>query len=128
MNKRWSIGKSIGLILASMATCCYGADKPSSQDGLIEHERKRVIVLKADGAKQIEKQTEAEQLQKAKAASQATKAREQKVLKRQAASGWQESQLKKAQASFDARQSRESKYLNDAKAAAKQERKIPKSK
>lgn len=94
----------------------------------VEAMRKRLIVRKADEAKQMSNDTEREQLIKAQEASAATQAREKKIWKRQKSGEWQETQLEKAKAEFNNRRDRESKYLNDAKAAAKRERKIPKSK
>ncbi|QYJ97443.1 MULTISPECIES: hypothetical protein [Shewanella] len=90
-----------------------------------EHKR---MSPKAEEASKIARQTEAEQLEKARKAANATQAREQAVLERQQSGEWQEDQREKAQRQFNERESRESKYLKEAREAAAQERKIPKPK
>jgi predicted cobalt transporter CbtA len=84
------------------------------------------LVMKADKAREQAQKTEAEQLEKARAAAADTASREADVLKRQQQDGWEDAQRDKAAAQFNDRESREQKYLREAKEAAKKERKIPK--
>ncbi|MCL1042569.1 hypothetical protein ACNPKB_03625 [Shewanella marisflavi] len=88
-----------------------------------EHKR---LSPTAEEASAIARQTEAEQLEKAREAAKDTQTREKEVLKRQQSGEWQESQREKAQRQFNERESREAKYLKDAIDAAAQDRKIPK--
>lgn len=78
-------------------------------------------------ARQVHK-TELLQLEKAKAAATATKAREQALLSQQASSPWQAAERDKAQQQFDERKQREAKYLQQAKDAAAKSRKMDKPK
>ncbi|MCL2917183.1 hypothetical protein [Shewanella litorisediminis] len=84
------------------------------------------LVMKADKAREQAQKTEAEQLEKARAAAAETSSREADVLKRQQLGEWEDTQRDKAAAQFDERESREQKYLREAKEAASKERKIPK--
>ncbi|CAM2878313.1 hypothetical protein SHAM105786_09640 [Shewanella amazonensis] len=84
------------------------------------------LVMKADKAREQAQKTEAEQLEKARAAAAETSSREADVLKRQQLGEWEDAQRDKAAAQFDERETREQKYLREAQEAAKKERKIPK--
>ena len=88
-----------------------------------EHKR---LSPTTEQASEIARQTEAEQLDKARAAAKGTQTREEEVLKRQQSGEWQESQREKAKRQFNERESREAKYLKEAIDAAAQDRKIPK--
>ncbi|WP_228289657.1 hypothetical protein [Shewanella cyperi] len=101
------------LMLACAATATFAAD-----------DTKPRLVMKAEKAHEQQLVTEAEQLQKAKAAAAATEAREQKLLERQQHGDWEDSQRQKAAQQFSERELREHKYLKQAQDAAKQERKI----
>ncbi|QSX37112.1 hypothetical protein [Shewanella sedimentimangrovi] len=101
------------LMLACAATATFAAD-----------DTKPRLVMKAEKAHEQQLVTEAEQLQKAKAAAAATEAREQKLLEQQQHGDWEDSQRQKAVQQFSERELREQKYLKQARDAAKQERKI----
>lgn len=86
----------------------------------------KTLTQKADDSRQLSRQTEQEQLDKARQAANDTSQREQEVLKRQADGDWEVEQRDKAQKQFNERESREEKYLREAKEAAAKARKIPK--
>lgn len=86
----------------------------------------KTLTQKADDSRQLSRQTEQEQLDKARQAANDTSQREQEVLKRQADGDWEVEQRDKAQKQFNERESREQKYLREAKEAAAKARKIPK--
>lgn len=73
----------------------------------------------------LSRQTEQDQLAKARQAASETEQRQQEVLQRQEAGEWQAEQRAKAQADFNQRETREQKYLREAAEAAAKTRKIP---
>lgn len=76
-------------------------------------------------AEALSRQTEQDQLAKARQAASETEQRQQEVLQRQEAGEWQAEQRAKAQAEFNQRETREQKYLREAAEAAAKTRKIP---
>ncbi|WP_417761816.1 hypothetical protein [Shewanella sp.] len=79
-------------------------------------------------AQQQVRDTELQQLEKAKAAANDTHAREQVLLQQQTGSPWQAAEQAKAQQQFNERKQREAKYLQEAQAAAAKEQKMDKPK
>lgn len=78
----------------------------------------------AEQASKVAQQTEAAQLQKARAAASETATREQAVLMRQQPEPWEQAERQKAQQQFDERGQREAKYLQQAKEAAAKDHKM----
>ncbi|MBT1445239.1 hypothetical protein KJI95_11975 [Shewanella sp. JM162201] len=103
------------LVMLGLSAAAHGAD-----------DAKPRLVMKANQAHEQALKTEAEQLEKARAAANDTASREADVLKRQQNGSWEDAQRDKAASQFSERESREQKYLREAKEAAKKERKIPK--
>lgn len=115
--------KFAGLLLGVL--CCHPsfANEPTKAN-----EAQPRLEAKADAARQLSRETEAAQLQKASEASVQGDVRMKqtlkKTLKAQQHSDWQSQQQLKAEQGFKQRESREQRYLEEAKKAAGQEKKL----
>ncbi|UJF22430.1 hypothetical protein [Shewanella sp. OMA3-2] len=114
--------------------CCLALASSAFATGTItpidpEKPRKKLSLEKqAEQGRIDSKKLEQSQLDKARAASQATVDREQDVLTRQESSEWQNEQREKAKTQFDDRAERENKYLKQAQEAAAKEKQISEQK